>query len=102
MKKWVKLFEVEGAQVLFYIEPDGDDMIVHQCVTMPDGIFADVALHFRNDVKDKSRLVFDAIDEAVAGRVLKMVHEMLADDDEDAGREFDQAGDRAAADIEAA
>lgn len=84
MKKWVKLFEVEGQQVLFFLEPDGDDMRLHQCVHNEDGTHIDVALVFPNDAKDNSRKAFDMVDEAVARNVLKLVRDLLADDAEDA------------------
>lgn len=78
MFKWVKLFEIDGIQVLFYLEPDGDDMILHQ-VTYADDISVDMALRFGNDMSDTSRKAFDMIDEDAARNLLEIRRKMFAE-----------------------
>jgi hypothetical protein len=75
---WVKTHVVDGRTVLVFLEPDGDDNILH-IVTCNDGIFIDLKVTFGNDESDKAQKYFDEYDAEHAGRALAQRDKLLAD-----------------------
>lgn len=79
MEKFAKIFEVDGEQVLFYVEPDtqseyDDRDRIHQIVRI-DGVCADIALGgMTYEDADKA---FAKFDQDYARTILKSVRDLL-------------------------
>lgn len=92
MKKWCKIFEIEGYQVLFFYELDssyngpkennykGDYYTVHQIVNIDD-VWADIKV--QGITEDKIEKVFDAVSEKEASLVFEVVGTLLKEKQED-------------------
>lgn len=86
MKKFAEIVEVDGRQVLFYVEPSGDEYILHQ-VTLCELGTADMKLEVACDI-DTTAEVFEYIKENLgfedgARQLLAQVDELLREDDSD-------------------
>ena len=76
---FAKIIEVEGEQVLFYLQPDDDCEKLHQIVRV-DGVCADVAISgLTYENADKS---FADLDETAALRVLNVVRDLMRDSED--------------------
>lgn len=66
----------DGRQVLFYIDPNGGDYVLHQIANY-DGLQADMRLEFASEDKDENerrvRAAFDAMNQEAADRCVAIV-----------------------------
>lgn len=84
MARFAKLFEVDGEQVLFYLEPDAEGKPTPECddfykvnqVTHFDGIYANVAV--AGMPYENAENMLSKTDEAYANAHLQMVRNLLA------------------------
>lgn len=73
-KKFARLFEIEGRQVLVYIEPEGDDATVHQITVAPGMGQADVKA---TGPADAMETIFRNYDERAAGRLIASIDDLV-------------------------
>lgn len=70
----------DGRQVLYYVEPEGDDYLLHQVVPF-DGFQADVKIGFNSADAEKNELTayaaFDCMAQQQADNVIALVQKMM-------------------------
>jgi len=70
----------DGRQVLFYIEPEGGDYLLHQ-VANHEGFQADMKIGFTSNDEDENErrayAVLEAVDQASADKVVSLIAEMI-------------------------
>lgn len=86
MKKFAEIVEVDGRQVLFYVEPSGDQYVMHQVTLCAIGT-VDMKLEFACDI-DTTAEVFEYIKENLgfedgARQLIAKVDGLFTEDDSD-------------------
>ena len=78
-ERFAKLFEIEGSQVLFWVEPDGDEEIMHQQVMVTELGLVDIAIRIvtANEKTSTAKWLAD-LSEKDAHLVLKAVLDLAA------------------------
>jgi hypothetical protein len=72
----------DGRQVLFYVEPDGGDYVLHQIATH-DEFQADIGIGFTGSDADlnekRAYLTLEAMDQASADKAIQVVKKLMGE-----------------------
>lgn len=83
-KRFARIIESsDGRQVLFYVEPDGGDFLLHQ-VANHEFFQVDVKIEFTSKDEDENKrcayIALDAVDQVSADKVVSLISEMMGEE----------------------